>query len=302
MMILRPCSASYRSARASTFTDSVPEHTSPQPGTPQRGRRQAGILWFVGAALIPVAAALFLVVSPAIRSIQPSPEDVEEPVAFEETPEEPLPDSLVEVLERTERARSMVRADEAFLLAQRSEAKASRAFLSIDLRDSLAVLTIQGVPVRKSKILAVDRSGLFEASAPLSALLTEFETPFTLIGASASIPKNPVRVVEAPKDTAEARQRPIEAFVPEERYVYADLHFDRHVTVRMTPPDDEGDWKQVFRSKFERRRGDVAHTFYRFFEPDSTPPVRWIDLEMRSDDIRAIYRALPDDGKMAIRW
>lgn len=270
--------------------------------THSTGRSKTWLAWGVVSALVPVVLAVVIVVGPALSSISTQEGIKSEPFVLDRPEGQALPESLAIVVDRNRRVRMLLRSEEAYLLAQQTEAQFARPVLLLDLQDSLAVLSIQGVPIRTSRILRMERSRLFEHLSNPEDLFEEFEAPMALVGARASIPRIPMRMVQAPKDTAEARLRPPDAFVAEERNVYAEMYFERNVALYLIAAEAGGGRLATMQGALNRRFRQALAAVRRLASRDSSIPPRWIRLEMSSGDIRAIYRALPENGRLAIRW
>lgn len=234
-------------------------------------------------AMIPIAFAVVAIVEPALL------------VSSQ------LPRTLA-IADEPHLINQRLRSEEAFLTARQRLAGITEVSLAVNLSDSTAVLSIEGVPVRVSTATRIDRSALLERRSSDRDFLNAAQTPFRVVRSAAPIPHIPIRVVEAPKDTAEARLRPPEAFAPDDGYVWAELQLDRDVLIILEPEPGEGSWRQRTTHSVKGRVRDGIQGFMRFVRQDDSLPPLWIRLEMPSREIRAIYRALPEGGQIAIHF
>ena len=276
--------------------------SSSAPGAHERPARRNLAAWFAVPALVPIVAALTVIILPNV-STDPSAKEIEATsFVLDDHPISNMTDSLRAAYDRAHRLKTVFRAEEAFLSAKTSDGFGRQAALWIDLHDSVATLSIQGVPVRISPIAAFEKSILFDRLRDSAHGFDSLEVPFKLLGSTANIPRMPVRVVHAPKDTAEARLQPPDAFVEDEGEVFAQLYFDRNVVVYLTPPNDDLTWFEAMKATLDYRISAAAEALEAFLSADHIPAPMWVRLEMSSADIRAIYRAVPEGGRMAIRW
>jgi hypothetical protein len=274
----------------------------PSAGSSRNRSHRPMILWAAAAAMTPLLFALVIAVEPTLTTVTAPKDEGGIPFVLERNNQEGIPDSLRDAFKRSDELLTTFRSQEAFLKAQLAEASSTEPSIAVDLHDSVVVLSIRGVPIRVGTILSSEKSVLFDRLSRPGSLPEELKTPFTLIGATATVPRIPMRIIRAPKDTAEARLHPPDAFVAAERNVYSELYFDRNVTLVLIPAEEGRSTTGALRQSLILRFQEARRTIHRFFSEERAPPARWIRLEMPSDDIRAIFRALPDGGKMAIRW
>ena len=276
--------------------------SSSAPNAHERPTRRNLAAWFAVPALVPIVAALAVIILPIVSTNPGSKETEATSFVLDDHPINTMTDSLKAAYDRTHGLKTVFRAEEAFLSAKISDGVGRQAALWIDLHDSVATLSIQGVPVRISPIAAFEKSILFDRLKDSAHGFDSLEVPFELLGSTANIPRMPVRVVHAPKDTAEARLRPPDAFVTDEGEVFAQLYFDRNVVVYLTPPKDHLTWFDAMKATLGYRISAAGEALESFLSSDDIPPPMWVRLEMSSADIRAIYRAVHEGGRMAIRW
>jgi hypothetical protein len=194
--------------------------------------------------------------------------------------------------------------EHAFLQARAQMAASDSIALAIDLSDSTACIEMAGVPVRRCKIAGIKMSGRLQRLRQHRAVAAWLATPFALSKATASLPKIPLRVLEAPRDTAEAKSRNDEVIAVEKGDVFFNLRFNKHLSLSVwqTQRTSAAGWPR--RLSYILRRGwwsarDDLHTLAQLKLPTSRLHIR---LEMSREDATAIYRALPVNAELALRF
>lgn len=176
--------------------------------------------------------------------------------------------------------------------------------LSIDLVDSVASIELAGVQVRRCKIESIKMTGMMQRLRQHSATATWLSAPFALNDATSSLPKTPLRVIEAPRDTAEARARTDDKIAVEKDDVYFTLYFDKYLSLTISQSQQTSARGWPSRINYWMKRGWASarkdlKTLAQFKLPTSRLHVR---LEMSREDATAIYRALPANAQMALRF
>ena len=183
-------------------------------------------------------------------------------------------------------------------------AKKDSIMLSINLRDSLVDLLIKGVPVRKCRISSFAMSQAIPHVARLDSLHTWLYPPFKLLNETATIPKSPIRIMNAPKDTVEAEAMAGQEIPIENNDVHFTLQFNRNLTVRIEqeqPPSSTGEFKKKFAFDMERIFAEARETMKNLRRKKLPDHKLWIELSVSRDDAKAIYRAIPTSLWMALR-
>lgn len=190
----------------------------------------------------------------------------------------------------------------AYLQSRWELAKGDSISLSINLRDSLVSLEMKGTPIRQCRILR------FEVSRALARLqakgrLHEWSaTPFKLQSDLATLPKAPVRVITAPKDTLEAQARAKEEIPLEKSEVHFALEFDRTLSLSIVQTQDltfEGRMKK-WSYDFKRGLATVKEALHALQRGELPQHRMLIELELAQEDAKAIYRALPRQAGLAL--
>lgn len=198
---------------------------------------------------------------------------------------------------------NLLKMEEAYWQARLNLAKSRTIQLVIDLRDSLVALEINGVTVHQAKIHQCEVSRVLRQMRTTGRLIPWLQNGFTLQQELATLPKAPIRVKEAPKDTIEAMAAASDEIVLENRDVHFTWHFDRHLTVlveQVQPPSFKGRLSKLWYT-LQRNWGMVSETI-RALSHFEKPRHRFIiEIELPGDDAKAIYRALPEKAGLALR-
>jgi len=264
--------------------------------------RKAKVVFFASLLVFPLFIFIVTVVLPVAKNpFEASAED-----EFEENAEA-LPDSMsAEIIAgRQELARKIasLEIDQAFFQARLQLSKNDSISLAVDLIDSVAALEVRGVPIRRCKILRYRSGGLTKRLRGQGRLHQWLSTPFVLQKELATLPKSPIRIKEAPKDTIEANESKGEDLPIEHRDAEFTLKFDRNLNLAVEqaqPPSFSGRLRKIWyalRRNFDTTRDAVVALAHL-----RLPQHRmWIEIELSREDAKAIYRALPRRAEMALR-
>lgn len=188
---------------------------------------------------------------------------------------------------------------QAFLQQRLEIASLRQVALVVDLPARRLALEVAGLPVREVSIL-----GSHLAIPPALRQIATTTRPFVGQTYRASIPRYPITVVEAPSDTLQAQQQP-PIWPPQEDSggVWVYLEFDRGLELwLLSPPASLGErlerWCFVGHTRLWR---EVRWLYRLLWQRPATLPVP-IVLELPPADIRAIFRALPDSARLALRY
>jgi hypothetical protein len=267
-----------------------------------RQSRQAKVVFFV-SLLLPLLSVFALAVLLPVAA-NPFDETAEEEITEEATPPEDT--TAAEILsERRELARKMasLEIDQAFWQARLQLAKGDSISLAVDLVDSVASLEVKGVPMRQCKILRYRRSGVIKRLRAQGRLQPWLSKPFVLQKELATLPKAPIRIKEAPKDTIEASESKGQDLAIEHRDAEFTLHFDRNLTLvveQAQKPSFKGRLRKIW---YDLRRifGDAGSALQALFHLQLPPHRLRIEIELPREDAKAIYRALPRQAELALR-
>ncbi|MGH7597917.1 MAG: hypothetical protein ACREOI_16330 [bacterium] len=233
---------------------------------------------------------------------------------FEETASDEPKESIVPATDsmfaeistkRRELAQKMatLEIDQAFWEARLQLAKGDSISLSVDLMDSVASLEVKGVSMRHCKILRYRGSGVIKRLRAQGRLQPWLSTPFFLEKELATLPKAPIRIKEAPKDTIEASESKGQDLPIEHGDAEFTLHFDRSLTLvveQAQPPSFKGRLREFW---YDLRRifGDAGGAIVALLHLQLPQHRIWIEIELSREDAKAIYRALPSRAGLALR-
>jgi len=269
-----------------------------------RGSRKARILFllllilpvlvvYVATVLLPGLTNPFEDAAPPKVTVEPKDKDAVLSASAEETPESKEWSQKLAYLER----------DEAFWNSQLQLAKRDSFNLLLDFSDSAAILQIKGVPVRKCKM---HRFNIGYAIGHLTAqggLNQWLSSPFILQREFATIPKAPIRIMQAPADTNEANATNSQEIPLENNDVHFTMEFDRNLTVTV-----EQVQRPTFKGRMRKALYDVRRSLISTKEILQSlknlkmPHQRvWIEIEITREDAKAIYRALPQKAGLVMK-
>ncbi|MDZ7362543.1 MAG: hypothetical protein ONB46_17745 [candidate division KSB1 bacterium] len=264
--------------------------------------RKVKIVFFSSLLVFP----LFIFIVAVILPVAKNPFEASVDDEFGKSTETLTDSTSAEIIAgRQELARKMasLEIDQAFFQARLLLSKNDSIGLVVDLIDSVAALEIKGVPIRRCKILRYRSAGLTRRLRNQGRLHQWLSTPFVLQKELATLPKSPIRIKEAPKDTIEANESKGEDLPIEHRDAEFTLQFDRNLNLvveQAQTPSFSGRWRKIWyalrRSFGTTRDAVVALAHLRL------PQHRmWIEIEISREDAKAIYRALPHRAEMALR-
>lgn len=190
----------------------------------------------------------------------------------------------------------------AYLLSRWELSKGDSISLTLNLRDSLASLEMKGTPIRQCRILRFEVSRALERLQAKGRLHEWSATPFKLQNDLATLPKAPVRVVTAPKDTLEAQARAREEIPVEKNEVHFTLEFDRNLTLAIVQAQDLTFDGKMRKWSYELKRSwaEVKEAVQAVLRGELPQHRMLIELELTQEDAKAIYRALPRQAGLAL--
>ncbi|MDZ7268539.1 MAG: hypothetical protein ONB48_12445 [candidate division KSB1 bacterium] len=264
------------------------------------GNRRAQIIFLL--FLLPLPLALFvLAVALPVRQLAfeaPPAKSAGEDSTSHQHLKEPEDEAEKQALAERRMALAI---EEAFWQVRYQMSKSDSIGLVVNLSDSLVILEVKGVPLRQCRIIRYDRSDALDHLAAKGRLRQWLASPFILQRELATLPKAPIRIIEAPKDTIEAEQRKTEIPI-EDRDVHFTWEFDRNLTVvveQEQTPSWEGRLQKLW---YETKRtwNTTAATIDSLTRRRLPEHRFWIALELNRDDAKAIYRALPKHASLAL--
>jgi hypothetical protein len=260
-----------------------------------RQQRQTRMI-FLTAMILPASVVFVLtVLLPAARTPF---DEITHPNTIDAVAQngEALPPALVEKY-------AALKVDAAYWQARLKLAKSNAIQLAIDLRDSVVSLDIRGVSVHQAKIHKFKISRAVKRLQSQKRLHAWLTNGFTLQKEMATLPKAPIRIKEAPRDTIEASESSGEELEIENRDVHFTWHFDRQLTVfveQVQMPSFTGMLSKGWYN-FRRSLGGAGEAILSLAQLKIPRHRLWIELELPRDDAKAIYRALPKHAGLALR-
>ncbi|WP_416866621.1 MAG: hypothetical protein ACMVP2_02805 [Imperialibacter sp.] len=175
--------------------------------------------------------------------------------------------------------------------------------LIVDLKDSMVGLYINGVIIHRIK---PDTYYLDPVLSNLSnrAYMSLFGPIIPISTDTASIVKEPVVVRQAPKDTIEAASNAYKPDTLMQNPAFWLIQLPGEIDLVFSQATDKTPLDTEVRDQFNefirsRYHGESLSRFLHLSK--STSPVQ-ILVSMPVDDLRAIYRALPVNGKLVLRY
>lgn len=172
--------------------------------------------------------------------------------------------------------------------------KQDSIYLVLNIPDSTIAIEIKGLAARTNKIQSFELSKRLK-HAQHEALLEWLSEPFTLENELSTIPKTPVLIVEAPKDTAEAAKLPRKPLEPEKTFVQYTLWFSRNLVleVEQTEMPLEEDFGIIHQYKHRYDSSFKRSIVNKIVEPMYEDQPIHIKIKLSEADARAIFRAMP---------
>lgn len=206
-------------------------------------------------------------------------------------------------LEKYSKKMFALKSEELFLQSLLAMAKSDSIGLILNLADSTFSLSIRGVNVRDCQIYRFKMSHGFKHLKADQGLFNWLSSPFVLQKYWATIPKVPIKIRKAPKDTIEAKKYKSEPVTLDKPDVHFTLKFDRNLAIRIHQIESNSFWGTMLKWYYNIRSylRRVADTFLAFFHLKVPPNRLWIELKISQSDALAIYRALPNQAALALK-
>jgi hypothetical protein len=190
--------------------------------------------------------------------------------------------------------------EKAFYQARLIMAESDSVSLALNLKDSTAILEINGVRVHEANLSEIkisrvlNRSDEYSVTAMLSA-------PLKIKYDIATIKKEPLMIKMAPKDTSEYKPDilPDTTRFESVNYIF-EMEKGMRLYVYQTIDEDQKDGLKVFTFDLNNRLKDLGEnlkSILRLKIPEYHPS---ITVRMTRTDARIIYRALPRQGLVAV--
>jgi len=288
-----------------------PEKAAPRDLVPKRRSRFVRVLLGIALAaivVVPVAATFaFLVVLPAVRLTR-------EP-AVKKQPAAEAPAGTAESAKKKEETKpatgpvkredslELLRHDEAFWTARLELAKQPKFALAVDLVDSVATLDVRGVPVRNCRILEIKTTRALPFMFQRREFRERMSKPLQIQNETATIPKEPIRVTFAPKDSIEAEKAAATPVEPDTGDVFFEFQFDDNLVlaVRQSEETASSGFRQNAMDRLRVGIEQANAAARALFRKELPRHELRIEVTMSREDAKALYRALGPHAKVALR-
>lgn len=191
---------------------------------------------------------------------------------------------------------------EAFLKNSLKLSKIDSISLLIDLRDSLAILSLKGVSIFESKISKIDiNKGLKKLPYFLRDSL--YSGPLQATEDLSSIEKFPIVVKKAPKDNSNVTTETAPT-LPKQYDVYVLMALENNMALEINQQENElVGKKSVYRKQRRQlKRWFFAKNIKSAFNSSQKGYIYHLKIEIPREDAGAIYRALPIKPSVLIRY
>jgi len=192
--------------------------------------------------------------------------------------------------------------EKAFQQNRLALAEKDSIYMILNLPDSLLILEIKGVTVKKTRLLDLEISNRF-ALISHENLLPWIAEPFTLERDLSTIPKSPIVVKQAPKDTIEAAKMSTKPAPPDSTNVFYTLYFNRNLVleIEQADPIEVGATEKV-KTYFNIKRKELTRSVFQMLKkPQQTDQPMLIKLVVSEVEARAIYRAVPAKTHLVLK-
>ena len=189
----------------------------------------------------------------------------------------------------------------AYLNAQTKMAASDSVGVCLNMRDSVILLKIKGVEVRRMKIRASVISPFFKR-ANQEALYSALSTPLVVTSMDATLRKDPLKVKVAPKDTLEYLATVDKPDTTDFEAVFFKLETDKNIQLFFAQAEDtiKTDRRAHFyfdlNDRLDHAKADLK-AISSFKTPDYTP---FIKIWVPKADAKIIFYAIPRDGMISL--
>ncbi|MBP6872980.1 MAG: hypothetical protein KBC43_13300 [Bacteroidales bacterium] len=205
---------------------------------------------------------------------------------------------------QVEKIRAIIRKENerAYLKNKLSLAEKDSIYMVLNLQDSALILEIKGIPVKKARLIDYEISNRF-ALINHENLLPWISSPFLLERDLSTIPKEPIIVKQAPKDTIEAAKMNTKPAPPDSTNVFFTLYFDRNLEleIEQADPPEKGLSEKVETYLNLKKNESTRSVFQILSKPRQTDQPMKIKLVISEIEARAIYRAIPAQSRLILK-
>jgi hypothetical protein len=190
--------------------------------------------------------------------------------------------------------------NKAWLQSRTLMAKTDSIYLTINLNDSTIDIGISGVDVHQTKINRYNISSIFLTGDEYT-IISELSVPMNIVKSRATIKKEPVMIKMAPKDTSEYQPDiiPDTSLTKPVNFI---LNMSDGIRIYIYQDDyaKAGDRITQFLFDIRERMRDswIALKSVALLKVPEYHP--FIKLHINRDDAKIIYRAIPENGQIAV--
>ncbi len=191
----------------------------------------------------------------------------------------------------------------AFFEAQLNMVTSDSIALVINLNDSIVNLLIKGVTIHSSKIPEFRIDPILK-KLQIPVYYKFFSHSISVVDDYCSIVKEPIIIRHAPKDTLEAAQSVYFPDTLKKDPAFIVLHTDIGLEVNIEQNEKAGmaikriHSEFLFRKKYRDMIANVKQIL-KFRKPEYSPAIY---IELSGDDVRTIYRAIPDNAQIVLMY
>lgn len=198
----------------------------------------------------------------------------------------------------------LLRLDEAYWQSRLELSKQESIGLALDLVDSTVSVEIRGVPVRKCRIRRFDVGNGIPHLQNRSEFLVRMSKPLKILSETATLPKEPIRIEQAPKDSIEASKAAARPFVPEIVDVYFILSFggDLVLEVKQLEKPSSKNSREFARLRMKRNLGQAGRALRSLARFNLPRHEHRVEITLTREDAKALYRSLSKETGCVLRW
>ncbi len=192
---------------------------------------------------------------------------------------------------------------EAYLKNALKLSKIDSISLLIDLRDSLAILSLKGVSIFESKISKIEiNKGLKKLPYFLRDSL--YSGPLQAVDELSSIEKFPIVVKKPTKDTSTVEKTEEVPTLPKQHDVYVLLALDNSMAIEINQEESElvGTKSALRKYRRQYKRWFFSRNIKSAFSSGQPGYIYNLKIEIPREDAGSIYRALPIKPFILIRY
>jgi len=262
--------------------------------------RRIQVIFFILTLALPVFLIIYGIVLP-VKNYKPSPSSSITPAGSNDTAgigsvrlDDPQLANVKKIIQKEN--------EKAFQQNRLTLAEKDSIYMVLDVPDSLLILEIKGVTVKKTRILKLEISNRF-ALISHENMLPWIAEPFTLEHDLSTIPKSPIVVKQAPKDTIEAAKMSSKPAPPDSTNVFYTLYFNRNLVleIEQIDPLEAGATEKVENYRKIKRNESTRSVFQMLKKPQQTDQPMLIKLVVSEVEARAIYRAVPTKSRLILK-